>query len=141
MEDSLMRKYKRAVHRHSISKNNDNLTTMYLSLIQDHFRKAAITGAILTLNWIVVRRVFLPQFGVQSAGLLRNAALDLFPGLCYINFQSIFRLSNYSDAIAYLDRTENKNNPFIAKLKLEEKDKRDANLKNLGYLFNSQYWH
>ena len=135
-----MRKYLRALQWNSITEEKDDLSMYYLSLIQNHFRKSLLTGAIITLNWVVLRRCYFPQFGLQVTGWLRNTSFDLLPGLMFINYQTFFQISKFSDCIKYLDNSDNINNPFLKESIQRQKDKKEARRNNVKFLLNSMYW-
>lgn len=141
MENTLKNKIYRIVSNTKINKPEDNMKISYNILLQNHFRKTLVVSSIIALNWIVLRRAFLPQFGYLIHGRIRNMSLDLLPSIFYINFQLVFKIVYYENIIKYLDKDG------IVYDQLDKKIKRDSELlkikkeKEKEYFFNSQYWH
>ena len=141
MENSLKNKIYRITQNANLKKPEDNLTISYNILLQNHFRKTLILSSIIGLNWIILRRCFVPQFGFLVFGRLRNLSLDLLPSFLFINYQLNFKIINYEQIIKYLDKDGKIYDQIHEENVREILMKRIKKKKEKEYFFNSQYWH
>ena len=137
MNDSAFFKLKRIMKYLDFQKEKTDDQMMYLWILQNKLRIAFIKSLIIGINVAVLRRVFLPQFGVIVNGFWRNASVDLVLPVCYLNYFINFEMIRYSIVIDSLSESVSDNQN--ESLEFSKIGKQKAY--NRKFLTESQFWH
>ena len=141
MDIPAIHKFKRVSEYRRITGGFPDFEESQFLTIKGRINSYFLKSGLVLINWVVLRRIYFPQFGILIHGFLHSVAIDLLPSLIYLNYNLYFRLSDYSSILNHMDPLNMDQNPYWSDSYEKACIRQNENNLKRKYYSNTQYWH